>query len=140
MIGWRARLATALAFLAAGYVQQVAFAGIDNSPAGLLAYHGSAALADLFMLMCASSILRGTIADDIERLCMASIVVNFFGWIAYLAYLSPVAYNAAILVIGGAQYMRLLYVGHNDAINLRRLMVRGRDTVGSQSHAQKAQR
>lgn len=63
-------------------------------------YYGSAALLDLGIIMLASGISPiPRMVITLNRICLASIVVNFAGWVIWSSYLPPMAYDLAFVVI-----------------------------------------
>lgn len=88
---------------------------LPNTDAGMLIFHGSAALVDFILLYSAPSFMVGQLCDDIQRLCLASIVVNFLGWLAYTAYAPPLIYNTVMWGLSYAQWGRLLIVDDDNA-------------------------
>ncbi len=111
------------------------FSGVTNTPLGMLAYHGSASLSDLAIVMVIPSIVRRKIAYDIQRLSLCAIVVNFIGWLAYLAYLPPVTYNTIVVALGYAQLARLLWMDRNDFDHMGMHLVRRSYYLRVQFHA-----
>ncbi len=107
---WQARLTFGLALWVANIVHHDLVAGVENTPEGMFLYHFSAAATDFMLLVSASSALTGRLCDDLETLCLVSMVVNFLGFLAYMAYAPPITYNYAIGVLGYVQYARLLLV------------------------------
>ena len=103
-----ARLIICLALWFSGVAHLNLVGQVENTPEGMLIYHGSAALVDLLLLVCMSSALKGRLVDDMEILCLVSIVTNSVGWILYMAYSSPIVYNNILLGVSCAQYLRLL--------------------------------
>jgi hypothetical protein len=74
----------------------------------------------------------GRLCDDLENLCLVSMVGNALGWALYLAYAPPVIYNTFMTGLGYAQWMRLFYVGRDDAdCSLGSDLVRRPDFVGA---------
>lgn len=64
------------------------------------AYHGSAALGALIVIVITSRLTHvSKMIIRLHHVCIASIVVNFAGWIAWLTYLPPEPYNIAILIV-----------------------------------------
>jgi len=63
-------------------------------------YYGSAALFDLAIIILTTGISPiPRMVVDLHKICMYSIVANFFGWVLWCNYLSPLAYNTAFVVI-----------------------------------------
>ena len=90
-----------------------AFSDVANTPWGMFKYHGSAALCDFVTLVACSYSLKGLLSEAMQTTCFVSMVVNFLGWIAYLLYAPPTAYNAAISGVSLVQFALLLLVGRH---------------------------
>lgn len=117
MRDWKARLFSGLAFYLIASLHQHIYQDVfKNTPDKMLLYHASAALADLVIIHLARYTLTGAVRGDIQRLNLCAIIVNFIGWVAYLAYASPATYNLTIMVLGYVQYIRLLWADQ-DASN-----------------------
>lgn len=116
---WHDRAIAAAIICLVQYTHQRCLAGVDNTPAAMLLYHGSAALADFLVIAVAAHCLKGQISQDIQSLNLIAMAVNCFGWIAYLAYAQPTAYNTAIGVLGYVQMVRLIWPGRHDPDYLR---------------------
>lgn len=99
--------------------------GLPNSPAGMLTFHGSAALCDLILLYAVPVFLADRLCDDMQALCIASMVVNFVGWILYMAYAPPIFYNVISWVVAYVQWGRLLLVDRDDIDPMGLHLVRG---------------
>lgn len=133
MNGWRSRLTLGALMWVAIQAHGIFTDSLPNSPWGMLVFHGSAATVDLFLLMCAPFFIDGRLCDDIEALCLASIVGNALGWALYLAYASPDFYNTYMWGLSYVQWGRLLL--DDDAINaLRGFMVRRPDSGRAVAH------
>ena len=119
MNSWRARCVAALLMLLAIYGHGVATEPLPNTPAGMLMFHGSAALVDLLMLYTAPAVLCGWLCTDTQKLLLASIVGNFAGWLLYMAYVSPIFYNSFMWALTYAQLLRLFIPDrHADPLGL----------------------
>lgn len=115
----RSRGSAALLILLAMYGHGWATAELPNTPAGMLMFHGSAALIDLLMLYATPAVLHGRLCTDTQRLLLASIVGNFAGWLLYIAYVSPVFYNGVMWVLTYVQLLRLFIPDrHADPLGL----------------------
>lgn len=123
MNSWRSRLLTGLVFLMAIDVHAFCTVDLPNTPAGMLLFHGSAATVDLLLLFAVPRVLAGRLCDDMECLCLASIIVNFIGYLAYMAYAPPVIFNLLSWGLSYAQWGRLLLVD-GDADMFRHFVVR----------------
>jgi hypothetical protein len=107
MNSWRARCLAGASILLGMYGHAWATEHLPNTPAGMLMFHGSAALIDLFFLHAAPAALRGRLCVDAQRLLLASIVGNFAGWLLYVAYVSPIFYDTVIWALTYLQLLRL---------------------------------
>lgn len=111
----RSRVIASISILTIAQLHGMLFCDVENSPCGMLMYHGSAAMCDFATIIIAAHVLRGRISIDMQYLCMSSMIINFIGWVAYLIYFKPDAYDAAIRVLTCAQFVRLLLIGRFDA-------------------------
>jgi hypothetical protein len=119
MTSWRARVVAAALMLLAMYGHGRATVDLPNTPAGMLMFHGSAALVDLFLLYAAPTVLNGSLCADTQKLLLASIVGNFAGWLLYIAYVSPVFYDGYMWALTYAQLIRLFVPDrHADPLGL----------------------
>ena len=65
-----------------------------------LEYYGSAALVDLGIMIAISGISpTPAMVINLQRVCIVSIITNFLGWVMWLTYLPPIAYNYAYVFI-----------------------------------------
>lgn len=112
---WRSRILTGAIFGASMGIHSMCTAHVSNTDGGMLVFHGSAALFDLFLIYMVSAFLSGQLASDMEALCIASIVANFVGWIAYTAYAPPIYYNVFMWGLAYVQWARLFIMGDDDA-------------------------
>ncbi len=126
MISWRSRIATGVLFYAVMMMHELSTSSLPNTPAGMLMFHGSAALVDLILLCAVPVLLTGRLCDDLETLCLVSMVVNFLGFLAYLAYAPPAFFNWFMWGLAYVQWGRLLLVDGDDADYLGLHLVRGR--------------
>ena len=80
-----------------------------------LAYYGSAAIFDLlFMIITSSMSPVPDMIFSLYKVCLASMVVNAFGWVLWMTYQPHVLYNCAFLVIYGWAFVVLLRRGKVD--------------------------
>lgn len=135
MNGWRSRLLVGLVMLLAMRLHAVALADIPNTPAGMLLYHGSAATVDFILLFSAPWLLSGRLCDDVQALNLASIIANFAGWIAYLAYAPPVFYDTFMQGLTYVQFIRLFILDRHGADRLGLDLVRGAGGVWRAAHS-----
>lgn len=121
---WRSRVLFAI-FLWLMIVFHTALtSNLPNDPLGMLSFHGSAALFDLFILIIVQEVFTGHLCRDMETLCIVSIVANFLGFRAYMAYAPPVYYDNFMWGITYVQFIRLLLVDGHDAHHLGVNLVR----------------
>jgi len=109
----RFRVLFALIGWLAWYVHMYVTATLPNTPEGMLLFHGSAAAVDLFLVYSAPRLLEGKLCDDIQTLCLVSIVGNALGWALYLAYLPPVFYDTFMGMLCYVQLARLFMVDYD---------------------------
>ena len=133
MNSWRARFSGCALILIAMYFHDVATERLPNTPIGMLLYHGSGALVDLFMLFSAPAILSGQLCTDTQKLLLLSIIGNFAGWLLYMAYFSPTFYNCVMLAITYVQLLRL-FIPDNYVSSPWVHLVRNRDRGRASNH------
>lgn len=136
--GLSARLLAGLVLFLIPIAHHEIFGGVPNSPVGMLVHHGTAALADFFLMLSAGLILSGELCEDMEMLCLASITANFLGWIFYLSYFPPTIYTSFIAGIGYMQYIVLLLVDKDDAGTIGDRVVYQHNSVCQKLHTQEA--
>ena len=112
----RVRLYVAGCFVGLAWVHELFLSDLDG-----IAYYGSAALFDLIVIT-VTSFIRPTpqIVPRIHVVCMASITINFIGWIMWWFYLPPAFYDAAFVAVYLSAVVAILWgdnadVGHNTA-------------------------
>ncbi len=65
-----------------------------------LIYYGSAALFDMGIIMLTSGINPiHQMVTDLQRICLASVFVNFIGYFIWLSYLPPTIYDMSFMVL-----------------------------------------
>jgi len=129
MNGWRSRISLILIFVISSWIHAHATASLPNNPEALDLYHGSASAVDWLLLFSAPMLISGRLCDDIQASCIASVIINFAGFCAYMAYAPPDVYNHLIEGLSYVQYLRLLYVGRYDADYHERTVVPGTSCV-----------
>lgn len=134
---WRSRIAACALLIACMWIHAETTADLPNTPVGMLLFHGSAFTADLFLVWSIPYLLSGRVCDWSQALCLVSIVANFFGWLAYLAYAPPVFYNTFMWSVSYVQYGIILFVDRHDN-SLGFDMVRGRYRRRSQIYSREA--
>ena len=105
---WQRRLMAGAAFFVISWVHGHSF-GFKNTPELMLICHGSAVAADLAVIYIAGYALTGRISRDIMYINLCAIIVNFMGFLAYMAYLPPSFYNKAMAGVIFAQWARLIW-------------------------------
>lgn len=131
MNGWRARIFLLVIFIVTTWIHakvMISLALLPTDEAGLL-FFGTAAAVDWLLLYSAPRLISGRLCDDIQASCIASIIVNFAGFCAYMAYAPPSLYYMVIKGVAYGQYLRLLYVGRYDADHHERAVLPGADCV-----------
>lgn len=107
--------------LAMGLLQVVhhhLFSDLPNTDEGMLVYHGTAALADMYLIYIASELLSGELSFQIQCLNLASIVANAAGYFAYTQYVSHWLYDISILGVSLVLVTKLLWIPRDDAYHL----------------------
>lgn len=117
---WQRRVFCAAAFLLISVIHGHSF-GFKNTPELMLMYHGSAVFADMATIFIAGHALNGRVSFDIMYINVAAIVANFLGFLAYMAYFPPLAYDTTMAGIIFAQWARLIWT--DDVANLLRFHV-----------------
>lgn len=131
MNGWRARVTLLALFWVLAEIHAMVMKSLALPPtdeAGAF-FFMTAAAADWLLLWSAPRLTSGRLCDDIQALCIASIVVNCAGFCAYLAYTPPAYYYIAIKGLAYVQYLRIILVGRYDADHHERAVFPGADCV-----------
>jgi len=131
MNGWRARLTLLGLFFAATQLHALVMTALHlpyTEEAGVL-FFLTAATADWLLLYSAPKLISERLCDDMQALCIASIVVNCAGLCAYLAESPPSLYYTLMTGITYAQYLRLLFMDRDDADYHERAVHPGADCV-----------
>jgi hypothetical protein len=105
------RLCVAIIIVLAGMAHAAATYYVPNTPFGMGAFHGCAALIDILILTAVSCVLQGSVRRHSQYLLYASIAGNIVGWFLYMAYVSPAYYNMVMWTLTALQIARLLYSG-----------------------------
>ena len=70
-----------------------------SNETGLLYYYGSAVF-DVATIIIISRVAKASsMALTIQKICLASIVLNFFGWVMWMLYMPPVMYNSLFIAL-----------------------------------------
>lgn len=118
MNGWRYRVLLALIFALAMWLHSMVMADVPNTDWGMLQFHGSAAAVDLLLLYGSPRFISGNLCDDVQALCLASMIANFIGWIAYTAYAPPIYYDTFMWGLSYVLWGRLLIMDTGDVSNV----------------------
>ena len=118
------RLFALAVFITALYMHAYCMGDVENTPMGMLTFHGSSGLVDLFLIYAIPFLLKGKLCDDIQILCLFDIALNFVGWLLYLAYAPPVIYDTLSWTLTYIQWGRLLVTDENNANYMGRNLVR----------------
>lgn len=135
---WHDRIAVTVVIYLLQAAHQHATASVENTPLGMLLYHGSATLADFAIIAVASYCLKGKISFHLQCLNLCAMAVNAIGWIAYLAYLPPDLYDISIAGLGYVQFLRIIWIGSDDLDNPWTRMVRDNNPGCGQFYTRKA--
>lgn len=142
--GWVARRALiGGTVLGVGMAFDKAVAGIPNSPAGMLIYHGGAATVDLFFFKATRFIATSHLRRDVEAIFAASIAANALGWALYMARTPPSLYDNLVMGLNYALAIRLLLGDGNVLDRIDFTHVRGlvrRPFLGSSNHLAKEEK
>lgn len=112
-------IAPAAMFVGAAVAHDVMFGAHDG-----LAYYGSAALFDLVVIFGISRLSEiSEFSLQIQKLSVLSIFLNLYGWAAWFAYLSPIAYNYAYVALYGWALL-LFVIGGWPSVGIRADSVR----------------
>lgn len=89
------RLYAAVIFVSLTMLHDGLFGHLDG-----MAYYGSAVLADLLIITITSGIYPiPDMVISLQRVCLASILLNAVGWLLWFAYLPPTTYNVAFFAL-----------------------------------------
>jgi phosphoglycerol transferase MdoB-like AlkP superfamily enzyme len=105
---------------------QLALFAPENTLASVAINQVLSAFSNTCALLAAAAFVRGKASFDLQRLAYCAIVVNFLGFVAYSAKISPLihALNGVITVISYAQLLRILWPSNGDPVyNSRRFGV-----------------
>jgi hypothetical protein len=115
MNGWRSRVLLCALIIAGMIMHSVFMSDCANTDMGMFEFHVSAACVDLMLLKSAPRLVGGRLCGDMQALFIASVIANFVGWIAYMAYAPPIYYNVFMWGLAYVQWVRLLLVDRNGA-------------------------
>lgn len=104
------RFFAAFVFVGVTLLHEVFLADAD----GLL-YYGSAALFDLAIVILLSGVHPlPKMVLALQQICIVSIFVNLFGWVLWVLYLPPTAYNTSFVLLYFWALLALINRGAND--------------------------
>lgn len=98
-------------------------------------YHGSASLADFYLIYTASELLKDELGFQIQCLSLASMITNAFGYFAYMQYITHWVYDISMLGVCGAITIKLLWIPRYDYDHFSGPVVWNRDLSGYQLHS-----
>lgn len=91
---------------------------LENTPVGMLMFHGSAMLVDWLLLwLVAPILLQGRLLDWSQWFLVAFMIGNALGWILYMSYAPPSIYNTYMWVLTVAQWACLFIPDRTDEDN-----------------------
>ena len=65
-----------------------------------LTYYAGSALLDLAAIIIISHAAKvSSMAVNLQKICLASIILNFFGWVMWMLYMPPVMYNSLFIAL-----------------------------------------
>lgn len=74
-----------------------------------LAYYGTDAIFYLIVILAIASLPKASsFAVSIQKICLAAVVLDYFGWLIWMLYIPPTIYNAAFMVLYAYTIMILL--------------------------------
>lgn len=102
---WRARSLMLAIIVGVMAIHRLLTSDLDNTPGGMLLFHGSAMMADWLMLwLVAPVLLQGRVLDWSQWFLVAFMAGNALGWILYMSYAPPSIYNTYMWVLTVAQW------------------------------------
>jgi hypothetical protein len=105
------RLFAAVVFVSVAWAHEIAFAHLTGLP-----YYLSAGGGALLIIVALKRLAHPTpTVFALVRICLASLVLNFAGWIMWRAYLPPEPYNAAMFCVFSWALVILLSRDKQDA-------------------------
>lgn len=104
------RLYAVACFVGLSVAHDVFLSNLDGLP-----YYGSAALFDLTTIML-TAYLRPIpqIVPRLHIVCLASIIMNCFGWVLWMLYFPPIVYNQSFIALYFAAIVAILWEDHID--------------------------
>ena len=139
MNSWRARGLMLVIIIGVMIAHKVLAQDVENTPVGMLLYHGSAMLCDWLMLwLVAPKLLQGRLLDWSQWFLVAFMVGNLAGWLLYMSYAPPSIYDTYMWVLTVAQWACFFIPDRTDEDNStdrpRVDMVRHRYFGGSRNY------
>ena len=65
-----------------------------------LTYYAGSALFDLAAIIIISHAAKvSSMAVNLQKICLSSIILNFFGWVMWMLYMPPVMYNSLFVAL-----------------------------------------
>lgn len=98
------RLYASMVFVIFTVGHEWAFSDLDG-----LAYYGTAAIFDFLIILITWAIRPiPKLVINIHKICILSIIANAFGWVMWVLYLPPTAYNVAYTFIYAAALLAMI--------------------------------
>ena len=139
MNSWRARGLMLAIIVGVMIAHKVLTESVENTPTGMLLYHGSAMLCDWLLLwLVAPKLLQGRLLDWSQWFLVAFMTVNLAGWLLYMSYAPPSIYDTYMWVLTVAEWVCFFIPDRTDEDNStdrpRVDMVRHRYFGGSRNY------
>lgn len=104
------RLLAVVAFVGLTIAHDALASGIDG-----FWYYGSAAILDVGIIILTSGIRPlPRMVVTLHRICMASVMMNFLGWLMWFFYLPPTLYDFAFLMLYSCALITFIKKDHAD--------------------------
>lgn len=134
----RDRLTIGLLLFAVTKLHALVNEPLPNTQFWALIFFGSAATLETLICLFIPRKLDGQLCDHMLLLGCVCIVVDALGFYAYMTKTPSFYYNTVMVVIGYAQYLRLLFVDSDHAFSVWNNLVRRAASIGTKLNYQKA--
>ncbi len=128
---WRDRLLVGLILLLVQQAHGEINAPLPNTQFWALIFYGTAATLEAFIALSAPRVLSGQLCDDMQNLALICILVDAFGYMAYMHGIPALYYNTIMWVLSCAQWVRLLFVDSDHARTVWGNLVRRPHLLGA---------
>jgi hypothetical protein len=109
MTSWLTRLAAALFIL-----WSAALYSYFCTPKVFPAYYFEVGTFDCFMVCALPLLGNNAVIRDLQKINFCAVAIHGFGFVIYMLYFPPAAYNAALVGLKVLEWTRLLMVRHDD--------------------------